>query len=234
MNLQPYIDNGRFLCIMEYKGVDIRWLHHNCFRISGGGQVVYTDPYKVVNRYADANTVLITHDHYDHLDVESLKKVVKDDTTLVAPRDCKDKLDQFKNKKLFVSPNEIKIVDGVTIKTVPSYNVNKFRTKTEVFHPKDKGNVGYIFIVSGVRFYIGGDTDFIPEMNDYRTDVALIPISGIYVMTAEEAAKAAMAIKADLTIPAHYGAGIGTAADAKRFVGLLKGKLKTAILESSD
>lgn len=219
---------------MEYKGLSIEWLRHNCFRVSNKSLKVYTDPYKLEKKYNDASIVLITHDHYDHLDAASIEKVARADTVLVAPKDCEDKLSSFNNKKIFVSPQEVKIINGVTIKTVPSYNVNKFRSGKEVFHPKSKGNVGYIFIVDSVRFYIAGDTDFIEEMENVKVDVALLPVSGTYVMTPKEAAQAAEAIGADLTIPAHYGSGIGTVKEAERFKELLSDKMQVQILESSD
>lgn len=219
---------------MEYKGVKIDWLHHNCFRISGKNKIVYTDPYKLNKDYNDADIILITHDHYDHLDIESIKKLLSNGTVIVAPKDCGDPLSKITAKKILVSPHEVKIVDGVTIKTVPAYNLNKFRTKNEVFHPKAKGNVGYVFIVDEVRLYTAGDTDFTEEMKKVRVDVAMLPVSGIYVMTAEEASEAAKAINAEITIPAHYGFGIGTQEDAERFKKLAGSKLKVELLRPID
>lgn len=219
---------------MEYKGTKIEWLHHNCFRITGKKEKVYTDPYKIVKRYNDATIVLITHDHYDHLELDSIEKVVNDKTVIIAPKDCEKSLSSLKNKKLFISPYEVKIVNGVTIKTIPSYNINKFRNEKEVFHPKEKGNVGYVFIVDSIRFYIGGDTDFIAEMQGVKVDVAFLPVSGIYVMDASEAAEAAKTMGADLTIPAHYGSGIGTKEDAKKFKEITGKNLRVEILESSE
>jgi len=219
---------------MEYKGLEIDWFHHNCFKISGKSIKIYTDPYKVINNYNDADIILITHDHFDHLDANSISKVSSKESVIIAPKDCEKALSSFKNKKVFVSPNETKTIKGVIIKTVPSYNINKFRSGKEVFHPREKGNVGYIFIVDAIRFYIGGDTDFIEEMKTIKVDVAFLPVSGIYVMTAEEAAAAAKTIKADLTIPAHYGSGIGSKEDAERFKRLAGKELNIQILESSD
>ena len=48
-------------------------------------------------------------------------------------------------------------------------------------------------------------------------DIALLPVSGTYVMTEEEAVEAAAAIKPKVAIPMHVGEGIGSLDDAQRF-----------------
>ena len=108
-----------------------------------------------------------------------------------------------------VKPGDRLTVAGVEIEAVPAYNVTKFRSPGVPFHPRDAAHVGYVVTVGGVRLYFAGDTDQIPEMADIACDVALLPVSGIYVMTAEEAAEAARTIKPQIAVPMHYGAGIG-------------------------
>ena len=88
-------------------------------------------------------------------------------------------------------PGESTTVGEVTVEAVPAYNLNKFRSPGVPFHPKSAGHNGYIITVGGERLYHAGDTDHIPEMAGYRCDVALLPVSGTYVMTADEAAAAA-------------------------------------------
>ncbi|MCL4372590.1 MBL fold metallo-hydrolase [Candidatus Parvarchaeota archaeon] len=219
---------------MIFQKINIEWLHHACFRVNGKNSIIYTDPYKIKNNYNDADLIIITHDHYDHLESESIKKLINDKTVLVAPKDCQILLNEFKNDKVFVSPNEIKIVKDITIKTVPSYNVNKFNEKGIAFHPKEKGNVGYIFIIDNVRIYIAGDTDNIPEMESFKTDIALLPVSGIYVMTPKEAAESALKINPKIAVPMHYGSGIGTEKEAQEFKKLLLNKLEVEVLTSID
>jgi L-ascorbate metabolism protein UlaG (beta-lactamase superfamily) len=85
--------------------------------------------------------------------------------------------------------------------------------------------VGYVVTIGGVRLYFAGDTDHIPEMADIDCDVALLPVSGKYVMTAEEAAEAARTLQPEVVVPMHYGSGIGTAEDGHSFTGLYDGKV---------
>ncbi len=100
---------------------------------------------------------------------------------------------------------------------IPAYNIGKS------FHPKDKGFVGYIITVEGQRIYHAGDTDLIPEMSEVECDIALLPVSGTYVMTAKEAADAVSHIKTGLAVPMHYGGGvIGTEEDAREFERLAR------------
>jgi L-ascorbate metabolism protein UlaG (beta-lactamase superfamily) len=76
--------------------------------------------------------------------------------------------------------------------------------------------------MDGTRVYFAGDTDFIPEMKSIQCDIALLPVSGTYVMTVEEAVEAAKAIKPKIAVPMHYAAIVGSDADAKRFKSLAK------------
>ncbi|MCK5803522.1 MAG: MBL fold metallo-hydrolase [Lentisphaeria bacterium] len=186
-------------------------LNHDSFRIEGEGVVIYTDPYHLEGDLPKADLVLISHDHFDHLSPEDLLKLAKDDTVYVGIAACKAELDKLPGSVLIVKPGDEIEAKGVSIEAVPAYNTNKD------FHPKDAGHVGYIFSVGGKRIYFAGDTDFIPEMKDFQADIALLPVSGTYVMTADEAVEAAAAIGAGVSIPMHYGDIVGDAEDAKTF-----------------
>ena len=116
-----------------------------------------------------------------------------------------------------VKPGDKVVFGDITIEVVPAYNLNKFREPGKPFHPKEDGKVGFILSIGGVRVYHAGDTDPIPEMRGFKTDVALLPVSGTYVMTPEEAAEATRMIKPKLAIPMHYGAIVGSENDAEKF-----------------
>lgn len=208
----------------EVKGMveNIHWLGHDTFKIIGRDVTIFTDPFRL--KTSDmADIILITHGHYDHCSHEDIKKIQTDDTVIVATPDCAGKLSG--NVKT-VSPGERLEIKGVEVEAVPAYNTNK------QFHTKDKNWVGYIFRVDGKRIYMAGDTDRISEMKGFKDiDVALLPVSGTYVMTADEAVQAALDIKPKVAIPMHYGAIVGSEADAERFERALKGKVEVIVLK---
>jgi L-ascorbate metabolism protein UlaG (beta-lactamase superfamily) len=192
----------------------LHWLGHDSFRLDGP-PVIYFDPWKLPSGSPVADVVLVSHDHYDHLSAGDVKKVSGPKTVVIANPSAAAKL---KGARV-IRPGEKITVGDVTVEAVPAYNVNKFRSPGVVFHPKNAEHVGYIVTVGGERLYHAGDTDHIPEMSGITCDVALLPVSGTYVMVAEEAAEAAKAIKPRIAVPMHYGDKdvVGTLADAERF-----------------
>jgi L-ascorbate metabolism protein UlaG (beta-lactamase superfamily) len=190
----------------------IHWLGHDSFRIDGDGIVIYIDPYKITDG-PKSDLILITHDHKDHASPEDVAKIQHSETTIVAASAAAAK---FQGRIQTVKPGDKLNIKGISIEAVPAYNTNKFRSPGVPFHPQESGYVGYILTVNGIRIYHAGDTDAIPEMKSVHCDVALLPVSGIYVMTAEEAATAAAMIHTKIVIPMHVGKGIGSLEDAER------------------
>ncbi|RLI84216.1 MAG: MBL fold metallo-hydrolase [Archaeoglobales archaeon] len=187
----------------RYENVEITWLKHAGFRIKNS-VVIYIDPYEVTE-LEKADLILITHDHFDHLDMRSIRILAKSDTIVVHPKGCV--VEGYKTYE--ISIGETTNVKGVEIKAVPAYNIDK------PYHKKGCC-VGYVVKVDNVRIYHAGDTDRIPEMKEIEVDIALFPIGGTYTMDVDEAIEATKDIKAKFFIPMHYGE-IGLKADPGKF-----------------
>lgn len=193
---------------------NIHWLGHASFRIEGNGLQIYIDPWQVGDNSPTADLILISHDHRDHCSPEDIAKLRGEETVIVAVEVAAEKL-----------PGPVKIIKsgdaivekGIAIQAVPAYNLTKFRSPGNPFHPKESGFVGFILTADGQRVYFAGDTDPIPEMSGIECDVALLPVSGTYVMTAEEAVDAAAILKPKVAVPMHVGRGIGGMEDTQRF-----------------
>jgi L-ascorbate metabolism protein UlaG (beta-lactamase superfamily) len=212
---------------MDILGLDIEWHGHDCFEIKVE-KIIYFDPYQLGQKKLDtADLILITHEHFDHCSSADVKKIADKDTIVVASEQCKTVLaavENFVRNIFYMKPGQKKDFFGISVEAVPAYNINKFQPSGVPFHPKADGKNGYVVTIAGRRVYHAGDTDFIPEMRELKNiDIAFLPVSGTYVMTAQEAAEAAQAIKPKVVIPMHFGTIIGSRADAERFAYLAKG-----------
>ena len=211
---------------LETSGIRISFLGHDSFKLEYSGKIIYIDPFKISSG-EKADIILITHGHYDHCSIEDLRKLSTVETTIITTPDTTSKLARSvdaKDTKL-VTPGAKFDLGWLKIEAVPSYNIGKD------FHPKENQWVGYIIELNGVKIYHAGDADLIPEMSNIKCDIALLPVSGTYVMTPEEAAKAVGIIKPKVAIPMHYGSGvIGEVTDAQKFKQLCTG-CEVVILE---
>ena len=207
--------------MLDFLGVKFQWLGHDGYKLTVEGKIMYIDPYKISefnHNKNDADIILISHNHFDHLSMDDIRHVIGNNTTIVAAKEC---IDQLKNvmaaETKAVVPGDRLTVQDIPIEIVAAYNTNKH------FHPKADGKVGFIITLNMMRIYHSGDTDDIPEMSTTQPDVALVPVSGTYVMTAEEAAKAVNEkIKPKkLAIPMHYGSIVGSDQDAVNFKQLV-------------
>jgi L-ascorbate metabolism protein UlaG (beta-lactamase superfamily) len=208
---------------MKYQNLEILRLVHSAFKIRSD-KVIYIDPFNLPENQEKGDLVFITHEHFDHFSIEDLKKICDEKTIIVASALCKDGLKDLTYKEIkFIEPHQEFKIEGINVETIPAYNINKFREPGKVFHPKGEPRVGYVLEIDGVRIYHAGDTDSIEEMKNLKNiDIALLPVSGTYVMTAEEAAESVEVINPKIAIPMHYGAIVGSSEDAKRFKELSK------------
>lgn len=219
---------------MKVKGVNIEFLGHAGFLVSNGKKIAI-DPYNVSANVDKVDLILITHSHFDHCSIKDIEKLSKPGTIVVIPADAQSKITKVENVEMQIIEVGDKLeFDGVKVEAFPSYNVDKD------FHLKSEGWLGYLIKIKDVIIYHAGDSDFIPEMKKLTgygkhgvEFVVLLPVSGKFVMNAEEAAEAASLINPNIAIPMHYGAGVaGTKEDAEKFVELCNGLgLKAEVLE---
>jgi len=188
----------------------ITLIGHDAVRLAGS-KVVYIDPWKLpADMGGDGDLVLVTHDHYDHLSVPDVRKALKKGGKTMASEACRGK---FPDADFFTLPYMKHKIDGIDVYATAAYNNDK------QFHTREMGHVGYIVTIDGVKIYHAGDTDAIPHMRDFECDIALLPVSGTYVMNPSDAVDAVNMLKPKVAIPIHWGDSdvVGTRADAETF-----------------
>lgn len=211
----------------------VEWLGHAAFRIRIGRATVYIDPYRIPEGAPPADLILVTHGHYDHFSPQDVERLSTRETWLVGPAAVAERVSGQVHR---IGPGELledELVRGVYVRAVAAYNTSKRDPDGKPFHPRDAGWVGYELNVRGERLYHSGDTDVIPEMDSVTgVDVALLPVSGVYVMTAQEAAEAARRIQPRVAVPMHWGSHIGTEHDARTFAA--KAPVEVQIMEKAQ
>ena len=188
------------------KAVDVTLIKHGSLEIRYGGISVQVDPVLGLGKPTDygtefpkADVILMTHEHHDHFDREAIAALMKEDTQLVSNVNCVEAL----GWGTALSNGNVTVVAGdIKVEAVPAYNTTPGR---EQFHPKGRDN-GYVLTVDGLRIYIAGDTEDIPEMSELEDiDVAFLPVNQPYTMTPEQCIAAAKVIRPKVLIPYHYG-----------------------------
>ena len=196
--------------------LEITFIGHGTLMFAFGGKIVHVDP---VGQYADysklpqADLILITHEHGDHLDPKVVATLRRPETKIVANPAAAGKLPGA----AVLKNGEKKTAAGFQIEAVAAYNLVHKRESGEPFHPKGRDN-GYVFTFGDKRVYVAGDTENHPEMKALKgIDIAFLPMNLPYTMTPEMVADAAQAFKPRILYPYHYGK-----TDPAKLVGLLK------------
>jgi L-ascorbate metabolism protein UlaG (beta-lactamase superfamily) len=176
-------------------------IQHASVMIQAGGKVLYVDPAQgSYDGLPQADYILLTDIHGDHLAAPILAKLKKADTVIVAPKAVAAQVAGAK----VVSNGEKTMVGPFAVEAVPMYNLTRGPSAGQLFHDKGRGN-GYIVTYGGKRFYFSGDTEAIPEMKALRNiDVAFVCMNLPYTMTPQEAAEGVRAFHPAVVYPYHY------------------------------
>ena len=187
------------------KRLELHALMHGSVRIVFDGTEIQVDPItKLGDRTIDfasmpkARYILVTHEHADHFDKAAIATLTADDTQLITNGRCADMLGYgkvMKNGDKLQQPH-------FSLEAVPAYNTTEGHLQ---FHPKGRDN-GFVLYIDGLRIYIAGDTEDIPEMEQlHDIDIAFLPCNQPYTMTPEQLVRAARSFKPKVLFPYHYG-----------------------------
>lgn len=184
--------------------LEITFIGHGTLMFSFNGKIIHVDPWSKLTDYTSlpkADVILVTHEHFDHLDLQAID-TIRTDTTEIIINEASAK--QVKNG-LVMKNGDIKTVKGISIQAVPAYNIVHMRSENQPFHPKGSGN-GYVLTFADKKVYIAGDTENTPEMKQLKNiDIAFLPMNLPYTMTPEMVADAAKAIQPKILYPYHFG-----------------------------
>ena len=188
------------------KAVTFHALTHASIRIQYDGKEIEIDPVtKLGNKTIDyasmpkADYLLVTHEHFDHFNKDAIKLLSGAQTRFITNQRCAD---MYGSGEVMKNGDKLQIADDFTVEAVPAYNTSEGRTQ---FHPKGRDN-GYILTIDGLRIYIAGDTEDIPEMSAIKDiDIAFLPCNQPYTMTQDQLINAARIVKPKVLFPYHYG-----------------------------
>ena len=192
-------------CTPSGKAVTVTLIKHGSLEISFGGKSVQIDPVSGLGRPTDyaaefpkADFILVTHEHGDHFDKEAIAALTDERTALVTNARCADMLGYGT-----ILANGESYSEGILhVDAVPAYNTTEGHLQ---FHPKGRDN-GFVITLDGLRIYVAGDTEDIPEMADLKDiDIAFLPCNQPYTMTVDQLVNAAKVIQPKVLIPYHYG-----------------------------
>jgi L-ascorbate metabolism protein UlaG (beta-lactamase superfamily) len=197
----------------------ISFIGHGSLMFEFNNLIIHVDPVMQEADYSKmpkADLIIVTHQHYDHFDLNAIKHLTKNETKLVVTSECVHSTEYLSNAEVLKN-GENTSVCGIDIKAIPAYNIKNKRSDGNPFHPKGEGN-GYILAFGDKNVYVAGDTENIPEMKALTgIDIAFLPMNLPYTMTPEMVADAAKAFKPKILYPYHFGN-----TDTQELVDLLK------------
>jgi len=199
--------------------LSISFIGHGTLLFEYKNMLIHVDPTMREADYAtmpDADMILITHHHGDHLDLSAINQIIKEDCPVVMTQSCYEQLEDFKGA-VIMKNGEQNTIKGIPVDAISAYNIEHKRSNGEAFHPKGVGNA-YVVSIGDLKVLIGGDTENVPEIKALKDiDIAFLPMNLPYTMTPEMVADAARAMQPRVLYPYHFGQ-----TDPELLVDLLK------------
>jgi L-ascorbate metabolism protein UlaG (beta-lactamase superfamily) len=187
--------------------LSIFFIGHGTLMFEYNGMVIHVDPTMRESDYSkmpDADLILVTHHHGDHLDLTAINHIIKEDCPVVMTLSCHEQLEDFKGA-VIMNNGDQKNIKGIPVEAIPAYNIEHKRSNGQAYHPKGIGNA-YVVSIGNLKVLIGGDTENVPEIKALKDiDIAFLPMNLPYTMTPEMVADAARAMQAKILYPYHFG-----------------------------
>lgn len=201
----------------------IQWLGHGSFFLPGP-PLIYINPWRVARNVFHADVILITHDHFEHFSVADIEKLRGPETIIIANEKVASQIEGC----TIIRPWQSLTIDRAAIKAVPAYSPEDWR------HPLSDGGLGFVISMHYYDIYYTGDTKIIPEMDNMRPDVLILPIDGNGTMTPTEAAHLVKMLRPRWAIPCNWGHHSAEGAshlDALTFKRLAEGVTEILLME---
>ena len=203
----------------ESSQIKVTFVGHGTLMIENNGKVIHVDPWSDMadySKFPKADIILVTHEHFDHFDAKTCELLSTDTTKLVTTAKVCESMNK-KDNVTALANGEKATVDGIEIEAVPAYNIQHKRDANNPFHPKGTGN-GYVLTIDGIKIYVAGDTENVPEMaalKDKNIYIAFLPMNLPYTMDRAMFVEAAKMVAPRFLYPYHTS---GT--DPKQLEGL--------------
>lgn len=188
---------------------------------------IYVDPVGDAAQYQglpDADLILITHEHGDHYNEETLAGITKDGTQIITNPGVFAKLsDGLKSKASEVANGGVAQFADLSIEAIPAYNLTKERKN---FHPEGRDN-GYVLNFEGFRVYISGDTKDVLEMRALENiDLVFVCMNLPFTMDVNAAASAVSEFQPSYVYPYHYRGRDNGTQDPAEFAAAIGGDIE--------
>jgi L-ascorbate metabolism protein UlaG (beta-lactamase superfamily) len=175
-------------------------IYHASVMLEFGGKVIYVDPSRGdFTGLPQADVILITHTHGDHLDKAMIDKLKKPTTIFIGTPGVIDTINCHCKQVNVIEVGQTKTEMGIGVEAVAMYNVPK--DGSEPGHHRGIGS-GFVLSFGDTRVYLSGDTDCVPEMKSLK-NITVAFVLGIN--TPAETAQCVKQFRPKIFYPYHYG-----------------------------